>query len=135
MINPFRPAFKKVVLQKEPLVLLWQPRNQRDVIIEIQDKDYRLSDEMVNFLANLTDDLTLTTEDPKIPQVLLGGSPFAAMQTSMAFSGTSVASKEKFIYAVVRLLEEGKALTPRNEELPTDGIGANTKSKKKAKKK
>lgn len=114
----FRPAFKKFVVQNDPMIIMWQPRNKRDVIFEIQDKDYRWSDKMVNSLVGLAEDLTLESENPEIPQILLGGNPFNAMQTSMAFGGTSEESKLVFVGAFMEFLKDGKAVVLREENMP-----------------
>lgn len=115
LLDVFRPKFKKTTLQYHPKVILWQPRCQRDAIIEIQDKEYRWSDDLVNRINSLAEDLTLTAENPVIPQILLNGEPFGAMQTTMAFGGTCEESKVLFVAEVVKFLDEDKALTRREE--------------------
>ena len=113
MFNPFAPAFKKSVLQTSPQVWMWQPKEKKDVIIEIQDKNWRFADDLVNHLANFSEDLILTAVTPKKPHMLFGN-PFNAEQTSLAFGGSTEESKIIFVAEFYSWLQKGKALTARN---------------------
>lgn len=104
-------------LQKEPRVILWIPEDAPfDCIIEIQDKDYRFSDEAVNALVEMAEDLILTEHSPERPQVSVGAEPFGAMQTSMVFSGTSSTQKDIIIEKVKDLIKINLFLTPRKND-------------------
>lgn len=129
MFDFLRPEFKKSVLQKDPLILLWQPRNKKDLIIEIQHSNHRWSDDMANALDHLAEELTLTSKNPVIPQMLSGGTPFAAMQTTMAFGGTCVEAHDEFLAAAMQFILDGKATVIRDPEKEAAELEAAAKAK------
>lgn len=114
-LSLFRPEYKRTQLWDDPLIFLWEPRNGFDALVEIQNKDYRWSDELVNTLAFLADDWILEAENPDKPYALLGGKPFDAMQTVLVFGGHYKEAKWKFVSVVREHLENGTALTKREE--------------------